>query len=61
MLDLIISGGTAVLPGATETADIGIASGRIAAIGAPGSLGPVGAARTIMPARTDRNASFVAG
>ncbi len=47
MLDLIISGGTAVLPGAAETADIGIAGGRIAAIGAPGGLAPVGAVRTI--------------
>jgi dihydropyrimidinase len=47
MLDLIVSGGIAVMPAATEAADIGIANGRIAAIGLPGSLAASGAARTI--------------
>src|SRR5271166_2946170 len=47
MLDLIISGGTAVLPSGAEAADIGVAGGKVAAIGAPGSLVSVTAARTI--------------
>src|SRR5438132_300504 len=47
MFDLIVSGGTAVMPAATEPADIGVSGGRIAAIGAPGSLAAVGAARTV--------------
>src|SRR5215472_16079611 len=42
MLDLIISGGIAVMPGATAVADIGIAGEKIAAIGAPGTLGTAG-------------------
>ncbi len=47
MLDLIVTGGVAVMPGATEPADIGVAGGRIAAIGAPGSLAAAGTARTV--------------
>jgi dihydropyrimidinase len=47
MFDLIISGGTAVMPASTEAADIGVSGGRIAAIGAPGSLATAGAARTV--------------
>jgi dihydropyrimidinase len=47
MFDLIVSGGTAVMPASTEAADIGVSGGRIAAIGAPGSLAAVGAARTV--------------
>src|SRR5438093_6842651 len=47
MFDLIVSGGTAVMPAATEAADIGVSDGRIAAIGAPGSLAAIGAARTV--------------
>jgi dihydropyrimidinase len=47
VLDLIVSGGTAVTPAATEAAEIGIAGGKIVAIGAPGSLQSSGAARTI--------------
>src|SRR5258708_322965 len=47
MFDLIVSGGTAVMPASTEAADIGVAGGRIAAIGAPGSLSAVGAARVV--------------
>jgi dihydropyrimidinase len=40
MLELIISGGVAVMPGATASADIGVAGEKIVAIGAPGALGP---------------------
>ena len=47
MFDLIVSGGTAVMPAATEIADIGVSGGKIAAIGAPGSLAAIGAARTV--------------
>ena len=47
MFDLLITGGTAVMPASTETADIGVSGGKIAAIGAPGSLTAAGAARTI--------------
>src|SRR5712691_4352707 len=47
MFDLIVSGGTAVMPASTEAADIGVAGGKIAAIGAPGSLTAIGAARVV--------------
>src|SRR5438874_5061477 len=47
MFDLIVSGGIAVMPAATEAADIGVSNGRIAAIGAPGSLAAIGAARIV--------------
>ncbi|HEY3912022.1 MAG TPA: amidohydrolase family protein [Stellaceae bacterium] len=47
MFDLIVSGGLAVMPAATEPADIGVSAGRIAAIGAPASLVAIGAARSI--------------
>ena len=47
MLDLIISGGTAVMPGAVEPADIGVSGSKIAAIGAAESLGSIGAARIV--------------
>ena len=47
MLDLVVAGGLAVLPGGAQPADIGVAGGRIAAIGAPGSLAGLPAARTI--------------
>jgi dihydropyrimidinase len=47
MFDLIVSGGLAVMPGAAEPADVGVAGGKIAAIGAPGSLAAAGAARTV--------------
>ena len=47
MFDLIVSGGLAVMPAAAEAADIGVAGGKIAAIGAPGSLAAAGAARTV--------------
>src|SRR5437764_459889 len=44
MLDLVISGGLAVLPSGAEVADIGIAGEQIAAIGAAGSLAALGPA-----------------
>ena len=47
MLDLIVSGGTAVLPTGPEPADIGVAAGRIAAIAGPGGLAGIGAARSV--------------
>src|SRR5438128_12539187 len=47
MFDLIVTGGVAVLPSGAEPADIGVSGGKIAAIGAPGSLAPVGAARVV--------------
>src|ERR1700737_320514 len=42
MLDIVVSGGTAVLPSGPLPADIGILGERIAAIGAPGSLAALG-------------------
>jgi dihydropyrimidinase len=47
MFDILISNGTAVLPTGAEPADIGVADGKIAAIGAPGSLAAIGAGRTV--------------
>jgi dihydropyrimidinase len=47
MFDLIVAQGTAVLPSGAAPADIGVAQGRIAAIGAPGSLLASGAARIV--------------
>ena len=47
MFDLIVSGGMVVMPGTSEPADIGVSGGKIAAIGAPGSLAAAGAARTV--------------
>jgi dihydropyrimidinase len=47
MFDLIVAGGVAVTPTSVEPADIGVSGGKIAAIGAPGSLAAVGAQRTI--------------
>ena len=47
MLDLIVARGTAVLPSGPELADIAVADGRIAAIGAPGSLASLGAQRVV--------------
>src|SRR6266446_7972672 len=47
MLDLIVTGGMAVMPAGAEPADIGVAGGKIAAIGAPGSLHSVGAVRIV--------------
>ena len=47
MLETVITGGTAVLPTGAEKADIGIEGGKIAVIGAPGTLAPLGAGRTI--------------
>jgi dihydroorotase-like cyclic amidohydrolase len=47
MFDIIVANGLAVLPTGAEPADIAVAQSKIAAIGAPGSLAAVGAARTI--------------
>ena len=47
MLDIVITGGTAVLPSGAETVDIGIEGEKIAVIGAPGSLAGLGAQRTV--------------
>ena len=47
MLDIVISGGLAVLPSGPEPADIGVAGEHIAAIGAPGSLAAIGAGRVV--------------
>jgi len=47
MFDLIVTGGVAVLPSGSEPADIGVSGGKIAAVGAPGSLASVGAARVV--------------
>ncbi|HJY50092.1 MAG TPA: hypothetical protein VJ349_15870 [Stellaceae bacterium] len=48
MFDLIVTGGKAVMPsGSAEPADIGVSGGKIAAVGAPGSLANTGAARVV--------------
>jgi dihydropyrimidinase len=47
MLDIVIAGGTAVLPSGPEPADIGVSGDHIAAIGAPGSLAALGAGRIV--------------
>src|SRR3954469_22957605 len=47
MFDLIITGGTSVMPHATEAADIAVSGGKIVAIGAAGSLAAIGAGRTV--------------
>jgi dihydropyrimidinase len=50
MLDLIISGGVAVMPDGTTAVDIGVAGAKIVAIGAPGGLGSAGAAQRVVDA-----------
>jgi dihydropyrimidinase len=47
MLDIVVSGGLAVLPSGPQPADIGVAGEHVVAIGAPGSLAAVGAGRVI--------------
>src|ERR1700756_3386343 len=47
MLDIIVSGGIAVLPSGPEPADIAVEGSRIAAIGAPGSLAGISAGRVV--------------
>src|SRR5216683_1997003 len=47
MLDVVITGGTSVLPAGAEQVDIGISGERIVAIGAPGSLAALGAGRVV--------------
>ena len=43
MFDIVVSGGTAVLPSGPEPADLGVNGEHIAAIGAPGSFAAIGA------------------
>jgi dihydropyrimidinase len=50
MLDLIVSGGTAVMPGGAAAVDIGVAGEKIVAIAAPGGLGSAEAARRVVDA-----------
>ena len=47
MLDIVISGGLAVLPSGPQPADIGVTGPHIAAIGAPGSLAALGVGRVV--------------
>ena len=47
MFDLIVTGGVAVLPSGAEPADIGVSSGKIAAVGGPGALTSIDAARVV--------------
>src|SRR6202022_3902789 len=47
MLDIVVSGGLAVLPSGAEPADIGVAGERIVAIGPPGSLSPIDGRRIL--------------
>ena len=47
MLDIVVSGGLAVLPSGPQPADIGVSGERIATIAAPGSLADVGAGRVV--------------
>ncbi len=47
MFDLVVSGGKHVLPGGVESVDLGVAGGKIVAIGAPGSLAALGAGRVV--------------
>jgi len=47
MLDIVVTGGLAVLPSGPEPADIGISGEHIAAIGGPGSLAALGAGRVV--------------
>ena len=47
MFDLVVTGGRCVLPGGVENVDLAVAGGKIVAIGAPGSLGAMGAERIV--------------
>ncbi|HEU0216072.1 MAG TPA: amidohydrolase family protein, partial [Stellaceae bacterium] len=47
MVDIVVSGGLAVLPTGAEPADIAVAGERIVAIGAPRSLAPLGTGRVV--------------
>src|SRR5215470_19639129 len=47
MLDIIVSGGIAVLPSGPEPADIAVEGSRVAAIGAPGSFAGISAGRVV--------------
>jgi hypothetical protein len=45
MFDIVVSGGTHVLPGEAKSVDLAVAGGKIVATGARGSLAALGAAR----------------
>ncbi len=47
MLDIVISGGLAVLPSGPEPADLAVAGEHVVAIGAPGSLAEIDAGRVV--------------
>lgn len=47
MFDLVVSGGTHVLPGGVASVDLAASGGRIVAIGAPGSLKALGARKIV--------------
>jgi dihydropyrimidinase len=47
MFDLVVSGGTHVLPGGPDSVDLAISGGKIVAIGAHGSLAAIGAGRIV--------------
>src|SRR5690349_1699868 len=47
MFDLVVSGGTHVLPGGADSVDLAVSGGKIVAIGAPGSLATIGATRVV--------------
>src|ERR1700733_10622853 len=47
MFDLVVSGGAPGPPGGAESVDLGVKGGKIAAIGAPGSLAAIGAGRVV--------------
>src|SRR5438876_2871984 len=47
MLEIVVSGGLAVLPSGPELADIGVSGEHIVAVGAPGSLAAIGAGRNV--------------
>jgi dihydropyrimidinase len=47
MFDLVVSGGTHVLPGGVESVDLGVVGPKIVAVGAAGSLAALGAGRVV--------------
>ena len=55
MFDLLITGGTVIMPSEAAPVDIGVQDGRIVAIGAPGTLIDE-AVQTVDAYRADSNA-----
>jgi hypothetical protein len=43
MFDLVVSGGSHILPGGVESVDLGVSAGKIVAIGAPSTFAALGA------------------